>query len=73
MPLHPKRVIVPAQALGGDTFHIGKDLAGNFVFTVNNQSIRMTPSQTQDLAHRLLTALGHKFEVIDMPGPKLVS
>lgn len=69
--------IIKPQDIGGDRFHIGKDLAGNFIFSVNNQSIKMTPSQTNDLAVRLLKALGHIVEVEDLPanlmaGPRLV-
>lgn len=74
--LKPNGHIINPQMLGGDTFHIGKDLAGNHVFTINGQSISMNPRQTHDLAVRLLASLGFHMEKVEqqsaaLPGQKL--
>lgn len=65
--------IIPAQQIGGDLFHIGRNLNGEFIFSINNQSIRMSPAQAQDLAVRLLRSLGMEIEEVPpAPGPRLV-
>lgn len=68
--------IIRPQMVGGTNFHIGKNLAGGFVFTINQESMVMSPAQTFDLAQRLLGALGMKLEAVEqqvaaLPGEKL--
>lgn len=69
--------VIRPQMVGGDQFHIGKDLNGDFVFSINQTSMKMSPAQTFDLAQRLLGALGMRLEQVEqqgaaLPGPKLV-
>ena len=66
--------IIRPQMVGGDQFHIGKDLNGDFIFSINQTSMKMSPAQTQDLAIRLLQALGAtigELQGAPQPGPKL--
>lgn len=66
--------IIRPQMVGGDQFHIGKDLNGDFIFSINQTSMKMSPAQTHDLACRLLKACGCAIEVVEqqvLPGPKL--
>lgn len=73
MIINKQKQIVAPQMLGGDHFHIGRALDGGFVFSINNQSIRMSPAQAQDLAIKLLASLGMVIEEMPpMPGPRLV-
>lgn len=57
--------IIRPQMVGGDQFHIGKDLNGAFIFTINDQSMKMTPAQAEDLAVRLLKACGCQIERVE--------
>lgn len=66
--------IIRPQMVGRTNFHIGKDLNGNFVFTIDQASMKLSPAQTHDLACRLLQACGCEIEMVEqqvLPGEKL--
>jgi len=70
--------VIKPQLLGADRFHVGKNLSGEFIFTINEQTMRMSPAQVHDLAIKLLQSLGHQIEAINRAenphqGPKLIS
>jgi hypothetical protein len=73
--LKPNHQIIKPQPVGpaGTFFHIGKSLDGDFVFTINNEKMVMSPQQAFDLAQRLFVALGFQPEFGDaqLGGPKL--
>lgn len=56
-------IIMPAR-IGDDQLHLGRNLDGSFILTVNNQSIRLSPPQMQDFALKILRSLGFQLEEI---------
>lgn len=64
--------IIWPQQIGQDHLHVGKEMDGGYVVTINSQSIRLSPAQFQDFCVRGLKALGFNLEEVPAAmGPRL--